>query len=206
MLARESDIVEQIRHFNGRREPERLALKYAAMRRGAFVFFARKLPPVLRPAAAGPVIDRGPPAWCCGDLHLENFGTYKGHNRLAYFDINDFDEAAAFLHPLDDGQRSYVLRALLPSEDRVMLDRTRVSMTDLAAVVRTMGAVAASAHLRSAGRDGSAIADALIEFGRRITWRSALLDMALDCAEQVQRDWTNYCEAYDAGAFASWHW
>src|SRR6202023_1394426 len=33
-------------------------------------------------------------AWLCGDLHLENFGSYKGDNRLAYFDINDFDEAA----------------------------------------------------------------------------------------------------------------
>jgi uncharacterized protein (DUF2252 family) len=26
-------------------------------------------------------------------LHLENFGTYKGDNRLVYFDLNDFDEA-----------------------------------------------------------------------------------------------------------------
>lgn len=32
--------------------------------------------------------------WACGDLHLENFGSYKGDNRLVYFDINDFDEAA----------------------------------------------------------------------------------------------------------------
>ena len=30
----------------------------------------------------------------CGDLHLENFGAYQGDNRLAYFDLNDFDEAA----------------------------------------------------------------------------------------------------------------
>ena len=30
----------------------------------------------------------------CGDLHLENFGVYKGDNRLSYFDLNDFDEAA----------------------------------------------------------------------------------------------------------------
>jgi len=31
--------------------------------------------------------------WICGDLHFENFGSYKGENRLVYFDINDFDEA-----------------------------------------------------------------------------------------------------------------
>ncbi|MGZ3932364.1 MAG: DUF2252 family protein, partial [Bacteroidia bacterium] len=34
-----------------------------------------------------------PLAWICGDLHLENFGSYKGDNRLVYFDLNDFDEA-----------------------------------------------------------------------------------------------------------------
>jgi hypothetical protein len=108
----------------------------------------------------------------------------------------------AFLHTLGEGQRSYVLRALLPSEDRVTLDRTQVSMSDFGAVVRTMGTVAASAHLRGAGRDGSAMADTLIDFGRRQQWRSALLGIALNCAEQVQRDWTDYCEAYDDGAFA----
>jgi len=31
--------------------------------------------------------------WICGDLHFENFGSYKGENRLVYFDLNDFDES-----------------------------------------------------------------------------------------------------------------
>ena len=34
-----------------------------------------------------------PLSWICGDLHLENFGSYQGDNRLTYFDINDFDES-----------------------------------------------------------------------------------------------------------------
>jgi uncharacterized protein (DUF2252 family) len=34
-----------------------------------------------------------PVSWICGDLHLENFGSYKGENRLVYFDLNDFDES-----------------------------------------------------------------------------------------------------------------
>ncbi|WP_139101236.1 DUF2252 family protein, partial [Acinetobacter baumannii] len=38
------------------------------------------------------IFKNAPPAWSCGDLHLENFGSYKGDNRLAYFDMNDFDE------------------------------------------------------------------------------------------------------------------
>ena len=399
-----ADAVEQIHRFNAGREPQRLAMKYAAMRRRAFTFlrgschlFYDRLPP-------DPLLAQAPPAWCCGDLHLENFGSYKGDDRRAYFDINDFDEAAlaplswdllrfltsvlvgagemglqgreahalclafldtyaatlaggtpgmlekdtadglvrslledvskrsrpefldrrterhgaqrriridgkkalaaddaqrerveallaafaltqpapsffapldvarriagngslgleryvilvhgkggpdgnylldlkqapasslaphlalaqpawatqaqrivavqsrmqavpeAFLHALGDGRHSYVLRALLPSEDRITLDRDRVSIGDFAAVVRTMGQVAASAHLRSCcGRDGAATAEALADYGRSGQWRAALLDIALGCADQVERDWVSFCEAYDSGAFA----
>lgn len=31
--------------------------------------------------------------WICGDLHLENFGSFRGDDGLVYFDVNDFDEA-----------------------------------------------------------------------------------------------------------------
>jgi uncharacterized protein (DUF2252 family) len=31
--------------------------------------------------------------WICGDLHLENFGSYRSDNNQVYFDLNDFDEA-----------------------------------------------------------------------------------------------------------------
>jgi uncharacterized protein (DUF2252 family) len=64
-----------------------------------------------------------------------------------------------------------------------------------------MAKVTASAHLRGSGREGSAIADSLIDFGHHAIWRSALLGIALDCAGQVEQDWDSYCKAYDAGAF-----
>ncbi len=32
--------------------------------------------------------------WICGDLHLENFGSFRSGNDQVYFDLNDFDEAA----------------------------------------------------------------------------------------------------------------
>ncbi|MES2187577.1 MAG: DUF2252 domain-containing protein [Pseudomonadota bacterium] len=86
--------VQQIRRFNAGRDPERLALKYRAMRGDAFVFlratchlFHERLP------LGESVLRKAPAAWTCGDLHLENFGSYKGDNRQVYFDINDFDEA-----------------------------------------------------------------------------------------------------------------
>jgi uncharacterized protein (DUF2252 family) len=75
-------------------DPELLFRKYAVMRRtpfsymrGACQLFYSSLPTVATLSGA-------PPAWLCGDLHVENFGTYKGDNRLTYFDVTDFDEAA----------------------------------------------------------------------------------------------------------------
>ncbi len=37
-------------------------------------------------------LPESPNTWLCGDLHLENFGSFKGKDREVYFDINDFDE------------------------------------------------------------------------------------------------------------------
>ncbi len=75
-------------------DPALLARKYAAMRQTPFSFmrgtcqlFYTSLPQVHTLAGA-------PPAWLCGDLHVENFGTFKGDNRLTYFDVTDFDESA----------------------------------------------------------------------------------------------------------------
>jgi uncharacterized protein (DUF2252 family) len=110
--------------------------------------------------------------------------------------------SAAFLCPLVRSQRSYVLRGLQPSEDRVTLGGTHVTADQLRDVIQEMGRLVAWAQLRSSGRQGSAIADELIAFGAdRTEWRSDLLAAASQCAEQMKRDWQVYCKAYDAGAF-----
>ena len=87
-------VVTRILRFNAGREPERLALKYAAMRRDPFGFFRGTAHLFYADWPAGSPLDSSPHTWACGDLHLENFGSYKALNGLAYFDINDFDEAA----------------------------------------------------------------------------------------------------------------
>ena len=86
-----SDAVDRIRIFNRGRDPERLARKYALMAsnpaafmRGCCHLFFDDLPNTLRNSTATRV-------WLCGDLHFENVGAYIGSNRLAYFDITDFD-------------------------------------------------------------------------------------------------------------------
>jgi uncharacterized protein (DUF2252 family) len=92
-MAAQRDVVDRIRRFNAGREPERLALKYAAMRSGAFRFFRGTCHLFYEDWPGRSPLDRAPRTWVSGDLHLENFGTYKGDDRLTYFDIHDFDEA-----------------------------------------------------------------------------------------------------------------
>lgn len=87
------NIVKQIRNFNANREPERLAFKYRNMRSDPFVFLRATCHLFYARMPLDPVLRKAPAAWACGDLHLENFGSYKGDNRQVYFDINDFDEA-----------------------------------------------------------------------------------------------------------------
>ncbi|AFT89301.1 DUF2252 domain-containing protein [Paraburkholderia phenoliruptrix] len=397
------DVAETIARINAGRDPERLAMKYKAMRTSPFVFlrgtchlFYERLP------QAG-VLDDAPPVWICGDMHLENFGSYKADNGLVYFDNNDFDEAClapnlaelarlltsvlagaadlklsraqalalchtaveaygaalafgkarwveretssgmvrdlfdalasrtraahldrrttlkgktrtlkvdgkkalpvsderraavtqfmqqfaagesdpdfyrvldvarriagtgslgvdryvilvegkgspdgnylldlkealpssvaphvrtpqpawrteaervveiqrrnqavsqAFLHAVDFNQRSYVLRSLQPSEDRVALQDWDGKLPRLEAVVGSMAELSAWAHLRSGGRQKSSIADEMIAFGNRADWHSPLIELATQCAAQVAADWKTYCDAYDRGAFA----
>lgn len=89
-----TDVVERIQRFNKGRDPELLQLKYQAMRSDSFTFLRGTCHLFYEDWPADSSLNEAPPAWICGDLHLENFGSYKGDNRLVYFDINDFDEAA----------------------------------------------------------------------------------------------------------------
>ncbi|MFM9928021.1 DUF2252 family protein [Variovorax sp. H27-G14] len=398
------NVVESIRNFNAGRDPERLAMKYANLRTSPFVFLRGTCHLFYDRLPGDGLFAKAPAGWLCGDAHLENFGSYKGDNRLVYFDLNDFDEAAlapvtwelvrflssilvagdglratadeaaalckvfldayaaalaqgqarwverdtatglvqalldtlkgrsrpafldhrtdrkghgrvircdgkralkaddaarahvtqlidtfaaaqdkpgffkvldvarriagtgslgvaryivlvegkgspdgnylldlkealpsalaphlklaqpawpsqahrvvglqrrmqavsmAFLHPIVEGKSSYVLRGLQPSEDRVSLGAPGTSLAQISGVIGEMGQLIAWAQLRSAGRQGSADADALVEFGgSEKAWCGDLLAAAHACAAQVRADWKTYCEAFDAGAFA----
>ncbi|CAM3394199.1 DUF2252 domain-containing protein [Paracidovorax anthurii] len=396
------DVVQEIRQYNAGRDPERLMLKYERMRSDPFVFLRGTCHLFYARLPRGGIFKSAPPVWCCGDLHLENFGSYKGQNRISYFDLNDFDEAvlapatwdlvrllaslrvgagsldlqppaveelctaflAGYVHALGDGkaywvepqtaqglvrtlldglkdrqraafldsrtvlkghkrrlrvdgkkalpasesQRSevlafmetfarkqhdphfyrvldvarriagtgslgvdryailvegkgspdgnylldlkqalpsslagrlkiqqpkwgsqaervvdvqrriqavsmaflqpvelgglpYVLRGLQPSEDRVTLAGARQRLSDIRGVVTTMGHLVAWGQLRSAGRQGSAIADELIEYAQRNKWQAKLQAAAAEMAAQTFRDAAEYNAAFDDGAF-----
>jgi uncharacterized protein (DUF2252 family) len=86
------NVVDRIIAFNQNREAERVQIKLANMQKDAFSFlratchlFYEDLPPSTLPYS--------PITWICGDLHLQNFGSYKGNNQQIYFDINEFDES-----------------------------------------------------------------------------------------------------------------
>lgn len=96
------DVWHSIQTFDRDRDMNILPIKYAKLRKSAFAFFRgtcylfyQDLPLQLTTVPA-------PIVWICGDLHLENFGTYKGDDspgerlrqRKIYFGINDFDEGA----------------------------------------------------------------------------------------------------------------
>jgi uncharacterized protein (DUF2252 family) len=396
------DVIRSIKDFNVRRDPEGLQRKYEALRAHPFAFLRGTCHLFYERMPAANVFERAPVTWICGDLHLENFGSFKGDNRLVYFDLSDFDEAVlapctwelvrfltsvllagrnlsmrqseaialcrafleaysdalcagkarwierettdgmirelldglrgrlwpnfldrrterkgkkrairldgkkalpvtseqrsevkalvkafaveqpnpkffkvidvarriagtgslgvdryailiegkgspdgnylldlkqalpsclarhlkikqprwkteagrvvgiqqrmqavspAFLRPVMKGRASYVLRDLQPTEDRVALDKGKRTRRRLDDVIRTMGELVAWAELRSGGRDGAAIADELIDFGRQGKWEKQILEAARHCSAQAESDWRLYAEAFDQGVF-----
>src|SRR5439155_15832477 len=80
------------------RNMERLRLKVGRMAEGPFAFFRgtfhlfardvldRVCEPVPLPCSTAGELD------LVGDLHSENFGTYKADDGAVHYDINDFDE------------------------------------------------------------------------------------------------------------------
>lgn len=399
-------VAERIRRFNQGREHERLALKYRAMRSGVFPFLRGTCHLFYEDWPHDKQLDAAPLTWICGDLHLENFGSFKGDNRLTYFDLNDFDEAVlapctweisrflvsvlvaaetlgvnhaqanklcqqfldayitaladgkarwierstsdgmirsllqslkqrsraellasrtrvsggkrmlridgkktlkatdedyakvthfmaefastqadpaffkvrdvarriagtgslgveryvilirglgdvdgnqlldlkralpsalapylgpikqpewkteaervvaiqhriqaispAFLSAVSIGQNPYVMRELLPNQDRLRLELWNGKIKRLERVMVDMGRLVAWGHLRSCGRQGSAVMDALIEFaGESSAWQKSVLDYAADYGDQVTLGWQEFSEAYDDGYFAT---
>ncbi len=90
------NIRQRIEQFNSKRPADLRQSKYDKMKKDSFSFFRGSCHLFHEDWPMGAKIDRAPQLFICGDLHLENFGTYKGTNssgdRQVYFGINDFDE------------------------------------------------------------------------------------------------------------------
>lgn len=96
--------VDRLIALHADRDAARVAIKFASMRENAFAFF-RGTNNLFQEDWTAHVsngsLDSAPLAWQCGDLHAENFGTFRGGNRLVYFDLNDFDDARLDVVPHD---------------------------------------------------------------------------------------------------------
>lgn len=88
-----NQLFERLTAFNKDGLPDMIQLKYEAMAENPFRFFRGSCHLFYEDLAAAEPLPLSPLAWICGDLHIENFGSYKGDNKLVYFDMNDFDEA-----------------------------------------------------------------------------------------------------------------
>lgn len=87
-----SNVAERIKAYNSGRIPRMLKIKYNAMYEDKYRFY-RAIPHVLyEDMPENSFLRNSPHVWLCGDLHLENLGSYKGDNRVTYFGVNDFDE------------------------------------------------------------------------------------------------------------------
>jgi uncharacterized protein (DUF2252 family) len=100
----------------------------------------------------------------------------------------------ALLHPVRAGGRSYVLRELQPTQNRLSLETWDRNLDDLQGLMETLGQVVAWSHLRSGGRQGSAVADRWIAFAEEKDWPSALLATARSYSRRVEQDWQEFVE------------
>ena len=86
-------VSQRIKQYNSDRVAAYVPLKYKMMATSAFRFFRGTCHLFYEDLSKHDTFSSHPLTWICGDLHLENFGSYKGNNRLIYFDLNDYDEA-----------------------------------------------------------------------------------------------------------------
>jgi uncharacterized protein (DUF2252 family) len=86
-------VIKRINEYNRLLPASLKALKWAALKESPFRFFRGTCHLFAADFARIYGFNNEVRTWICGDLHFENFGSYKGENRLVYFDINDFDES-----------------------------------------------------------------------------------------------------------------
>jgi uncharacterized protein (DUF2252 family) len=88
-----STIYDRITAFNKDLLPDMVQLKYEGMAENEYRFYRGTCHLFYEDLSTADPLPPSPITWISGDLHLENFGSYKADNRLVYFDLNDFDES-----------------------------------------------------------------------------------------------------------------
>jgi uncharacterized protein (DUF2252 family) len=158
-------ILQRIQAFNQGREPELLALKYRLMRESNFSFFRGTCHLFYEDWPAQTILNEAPPVWVCGDLHLENFGTYKGINRLTYFDLNDFDESA--LAPCTWDLARFLTSILVATNFLGINKADALTLCHIFLAAYTQALAAGKAHTVERDSTTGMIADLLVRLKKR---------------------------------------
>jgi uncharacterized protein (DUF2252 family) len=119
-------VTKAILQYHQGRDPERVGMKLAALRAGPFAFFRGTAPLFYSTLRADRALTGSPLVLACGDLHLENFGSYKGDNRLVYFDLVDFDEAC--VAPVEFELARFLTSILVAAKPLKFSDTTAAKM------------------------------------------------------------------------------
>ena len=127
-MAHTLEVTKSILAYNRGRDPVRLRRKFELLRRDPFSFFRGTCHLFFATLPRDAVLARAPAVLTCGDLHLENLGTYKGDNRLVYFDLIDFDEAA--LAPFTLELARFVTSVLVAAEQLGVSKRQAAALCD----------------------------------------------------------------------------
>ncbi|WP_336931803.1 DUF2252 domain-containing protein [Acinetobacter bereziniae] len=98
------DPFERVCSFNQPRDAQFTAIKYKLMTSSAFRFFRGSCHLYYEDLATQQTWTDQMTTWICGDLHVENLGSYRSRHQVVYFDLNDFDEAI-LAHPTWDVSR-----------------------------------------------------------------------------------------------------
>ena len=104
----------------------------------------------------------------------------------------------ALLGAVAIGKRSYLIKEMQPTADRVNLSALKGKFGTLNDVVRIMAEVTAWGHLRGCSRYGAATVDALADFAARAEWRRQITDSAHHAKQLVLQQWQSYAKDYDA--------
>ncbi len=86
-------ISKRMLQYNKGLLPDMVQIKYKLLTENLYRFYRGTCHIFYEDLAKANKLPPSPLTWACGDLHLENFGSYKADNRLVHFDLNDFDEA-----------------------------------------------------------------------------------------------------------------
>ncbi|WP_114941518.1 DUF2252 family protein [Mucilaginibacter endophyticus] len=88
-----SFISERLIAFNKPLLPDMVQLKYRGMAENAFRYFRGACHQFYQDLEQVEDFPASSNVWICGDLYLENYGSFKADNKLVYFDLNNFDQA-----------------------------------------------------------------------------------------------------------------